>query len=70
MSQMMIGDLFAKDVSRAIEGVIKADDAKHLATEIDEYVLTGETAAVMTQRPVRYRRNKTPNGFLQTVMRY
>lgn len=49
MSQMMIGDLFAKDVSRAIEGVIKADDAKHLATEIDEYVLTGETAAALSE---------------------
>ena len=30
MSQRMIGDLFAKDGSRAIEGVIKADDAKRL----------------------------------------
>ena len=49
MNQMMIGDLFAKDVSRAIEGVIKADDAKHLATEIDEYVLTGETAAALSE---------------------
>ena len=49
MSQMTIGDLFAKDVSRAIEGVIKADDAKHLATEIDEYVLTGETAAALSE---------------------
>ena len=49
MNQMMIGALFAKDVSRAIEGVIKADDAKHLATEIDEYVLTGETAAALSE---------------------
>ena len=49
MSQMTIGDLFAKDVSRHIEGVIKADDAKHLATEIDEYILTGETAAALSE---------------------
>lgn len=49
MSQMTIGSLFAKDVSRPIEGVIKADDAEHLATEIDEYVLTGETAAALSE---------------------
>ena len=40
-----IGSLFAKDIARPIEGVIKADDAEHLATEIEEYVLTNETAA-------------------------
>ena len=49
MSQTTIGSLFAKDVSRPIEGVIKADDAEHLATEIDEYVLTGETAAALSE---------------------
>ncbi|WP_247595282.1 BREX system P-loop protein BrxC [Actinomyces procaprae] len=49
MSQMTIGSLFAKDVSRPIEGVIKADDAEHLATEIDEYVLTGETASALSE---------------------
>lgn len=48
MSPATIGDLFAKEVSRPIEGVIKADDTDHLATEIDEYVLTGETAAALT----------------------
>ncbi|WP_276782344.1 DUF6079 family protein, partial [Actinomyces gerencseriae] len=49
MSQTTIGSLFAKDVSRPIEGVVKADDAEHLATEIDEYVLTGETAAALSE---------------------
>ncbi|HMO42945.1 MAG TPA: hypothetical protein PKB04_06405, partial [Phenylobacterium sp.] len=29
---------------RPIEGVIKADDAAHLGTEVDEYVLTNEAA--------------------------
>lgn len=48
MSPATIGDLFAKEVSRPIEGVIKADDTEHLATEIDEYVLTGETAAALS----------------------
>jgi len=49
MSQMTIGSLFTKDVSRPIEGVIKADDAGHLSTEIDEYVLTGETGAALSE---------------------
>lgn len=48
MSPATIGDLFAKEVSRPIEGVIKADDTDHLSSEIDEYVLTGETAAALT----------------------
>ncbi|VEG27453.1 BREX system P-loop protein BrxC [Actinomyces howellii] len=48
MSPATIGGLFAKEVSRPIEGVIKADDTEHLATEIDEYVLTGETAAALS----------------------
>jgi hypothetical protein len=34
-------EIFAKDVQRPIEGVIKADDTSHLGTEVDEYVLRG-----------------------------
>jgi hypothetical protein len=45
---MSIGDIFAKDVARPIEGVIKADDAEHLGVEIDEYVLTNETASALS----------------------
>lgn len=41
---MLLNDIFAKDVQRPIEGVIKADDAAHLAVEVDEYVLTNEAA--------------------------
>lgn len=48
MSDVTIGSIFARDIARPIEGVIKADDAEHLATEIDEYVLTGETAAALS----------------------
>ena len=43
-----IGQLFTKPVDRPIEGVIKADDAQHLATEIDEYVITNETASELS----------------------
>ena len=41
---MQLDQIFAKDIQRPIEGVIKADDATHLATEVDEYVLTNEAA--------------------------
>ena len=42
-NNIKIKDLFAKDINRPIEGVIKAADDKGLREEIDEYVLTGET---------------------------
>lgn len=41
---MQLNDIFAKDVQRPIEGVIKADDVAHLGTEVEEYVLTNEAA--------------------------
>ena len=41
---MLLNEIFAKDVQRPIEGVIKADDGAHLGTEVDEYVLTNEAA--------------------------
>ncbi len=41
---MQLNEIFAKDIQRPIEGVIKADDAAHLGTEVDEYVLTNEAA--------------------------
>lgn len=39
-----IDEIFAKNVQRQIEGVIKADDASQLGVEVDEYVLTNEAA--------------------------
>jgi hypothetical protein len=41
---MKLNSIFAKDVQRPIEGVIKADDTAHLRTEVDEYVITNEVA--------------------------
>ena len=41
---MRLNEIFAKDVQRPIEGVIKADDVAHLGTEVEEYVLTNEAA--------------------------
>ena len=34
---MKLNAIFAKDVQRPIEGVIKADDTAHLGDEVDEY---------------------------------
>lgn len=39
---MQIKELFQKDIERKIAGVIMADDARNIQTEIDEYVLTRE----------------------------
>ncbi len=39
---MNANDFFTKDVNRAIEGVVKADDEASLALELHEYVLTKE----------------------------
>lgn len=39
---MKINELFLKDVNRAIETVIKADDQEHVLTEVEEYVVTKE----------------------------
>ena len=41
---MLLNEIFAKDVQRPIEGVIKADDVGHLGTEVEEYVLTNEVS--------------------------
>jgi hypothetical protein len=41
---MLLNEIFTKDVQRPIEGVIKADDATQLGSEVEEYVLTNEVA--------------------------
>jgi hypothetical protein len=35
-------DILAKDIARNIDGVIKANDDRHLLQEVDEYVITRE----------------------------
>ena len=39
---MKLKDIFAKEIDRPIEGVIKADDVSTLANEVKEYELTNE----------------------------
>ncbi|MBF6426877.1 BREX system P-loop protein BrxC [Nocardia cyriacigeorgica] len=41
---MKLNEIFLKDVTRSIEGVVKADDADHLGIEVEEYVFTNDAA--------------------------
>ncbi|MCB5294485.1 BREX system P-loop protein BrxC [Arthrobacter sp. SO3] len=59
---MNLNQIFAKDVQRPIEGVIKADDTAHLGTEVDEYVLTNEAAKGMEQLLEAYTDYTNANG--------
>ena len=59
---MKLTEIFAKDVQRPIEGVIKADDTSHLGTEVDEYVLTNETAKGLEQLLEAYTNYTNANG--------
>lgn len=59
---MKLNEIFAKDIQRPIEGVIKADDSSHLATEIEEYVLTNEAAKSIEQFLETYTKYTNSNG--------
>src|SRR5438094_620870 len=59
---MKIHELFAKPVDRPIEGVIKADDARNLRTEVEEYVVTRDVAKGLGIFTERYLTELTANG--------
>ncbi|MFB9073858.1 BREX system P-loop protein BrxC [Citricoccus parietis] len=59
---MHLTEIFAKDVQRPIEGVIKADDVAHLGTEVDEYVLTNEAAKGLELLLEAYTKYTNANG--------
>ncbi len=59
---MQLTEIFAKDVQRPIEGVIKADDVDHLGTEVDEYVLTNEAAKGLELLLEAYTNYSNANG--------
>ncbi|MCI1746855.1 MAG: BREX system P-loop protein BrxC [Acidipropionibacterium sp.] len=59
---MLLNEIFAKDVQRPIEGVIKADDTAHLGTEVEEYVLTNEAAKGLDQLLEAYTNYTNANG--------
>jgi hypothetical protein len=57
-----IHQLFLKPVDRPIEGVIKADDARHLRTELEEYIVTGEVNKGLSEFCERYLNETNANG--------
>lgn len=59
---MQLREIFAKDVARPIEGVIKADDVEYLGTEIDEYVLTNEASKELEKLLEAYTNYTNANG--------
>lgn len=59
---MILSEIFEKDVQRPIEGVIKADDAEHLGTEVEEYVLTNEAAKELQNLLEEYTNYTNANG--------
>ena len=59
---MRLSEIFAKDIQRPIEGVIKADDTTHLGTEVEEYVLTGEAAKGLNELLEAYTNYAGANG--------
>jgi len=59
---MKIHELFVKPVERPIDGVIKADDARNLQTELEEYVVTRDVAKGLGVFTDRYLTELTANG--------
>ena len=62
MTAQTIRELFAKPVDRPIDGVIKADDERHLQVELDEYVVTREVSKGLGAFTDAYLHNPTANG--------
>ena len=62
MTATTIQGLFAKPVDRPIDGVIKADDERHLEVELDEYVVTREVSKGLGAFTDAYLHNPTANG--------
>lgn len=59
---MKIHELFVKPVERPIDGVIKADDARNLQIELEEYVVTRDVARGLAAFTDRYLTELTANG--------
>lgn len=53
---------FLKPVDRQIDGVIKADDERHLRDELEEYVLTNEISKNLSRFLDAYNAPKGPTG--------
>ena len=62
MTFLTIQELFEKDIDRPIDGVIKADDERHLEIELSEYVVTREVSKGLNTFCESYLNNPTANG--------
>lgn len=57
-----LGQLYQKDITRYLEGVIKADDLSHVSLEVEEYVLTDEITQKLHDFFEAYNRKEGNNG--------
>ena len=59
---MKINEIFLKDVTRSIEGVVKADDIDNLGIEVEEYVFTNDAAKGVAPLLEEYTNYTNANG--------
>ncbi|MBX3104729.1 MAG: BREX system P-loop protein BrxC [Cryobacterium sp.] len=59
---MELHDIFEKDITRPIDGVIKPADTTHLSAEIEEYVLTNEVEKALSKLLEEYTNYTNANG--------
>lgn len=59
---MKLNEIFSKDVTRSIEGVVKADDTDHLGVEVEEYVFTNDAAKGVAPLLEEYTNYTNANG--------
>ena len=59
---MRLNEIFRKDVTRSIEGVVKADDVDHLGVEVEEYVFTNDAAKGVAPLLEEYTNYTNANG--------
>ena len=57
-----IADLFERDITRPIDGVIKADDRAGLMMELEEYVITNEISKRLSDFLEEYNNYSNKNG--------
>ena len=59
---MKLNEIFLKDVTRSIEGVVKADDIDNLGVEVEEYVFTNDAAKGVAPLLEEYTNYTNANG--------
>jgi energy-coupling factor transporter ATP-binding protein EcfA2 len=59
---MKLNEIFLKDVTRSIPGVVYADDVDHLGIEVEEYVFTNDAAKWVAPLLEEYTNYTSANG--------